>query len=62
MFSRGKEGCKGEQDQVWGWEQDRSPEGQQNEWKYETLGDGRRRNPLKYQNMKISRLKGRDLR
>jgi hypothetical protein len=32
---------EGEQDRVWGGGQDRSPEGQQDEWKYATSGGGR---------------------
>jgi hypothetical protein len=40
-WERGEGGEKGEHDQVLGWGQERSPEGQQNEWKYATsrVGD-----------------------
>jgi hypothetical protein len=33
---KGRGRVKGEGDQVWGWGRQRSPEGQQNEWKYVT--------------------------
>jgi hypothetical protein len=41
---RGKE--KGGNNQVWGRRQERRPEVQQNEWKYETPGGGRWGDPL----------------
>ena len=37
----GRGGVKGEQDQVWGMGQERSSEGKENKWKYETARRGR---------------------
>ena len=54
---------KGEHDQVWG-TQERSPEGQQNEWKQAALGGGRWEDPLECTrdlgSERLSELKGKE--
>ena len=66
MCRRGEEEGKGTQDQVWGREQDRSPEGQQNQWKQAASKYGRLEDPLENTRdvgaERLWGLKGRDIR